>query len=474
MSVDFGKIYINGQWQAPQTQNTIALQNPATLEFFAQVPDCNEVDVEAAIDAADTAFGGWSRTNLKDRIALMEKMAVCFESMHDEIIDLEARELGAPISFSRYSHCERQFVRIRCFIEAAKNLCLETKLKSSTVVREPWGVVACITPWNYPLGQIVQKVVPAVLMGNTVVLKPASNTPLTAYLLVQAFHRAGFPNGVINLVTGRGSRLGRILSTHPKIAMVSFTGSTEVGKSLAAAAAQSVKKTVLELGGKSAYIWLKADDYRPAMHKLVSSIFFNSGQTCTALSRLIVPAQDIEKIKKLLVEEVSKLKLGDPMDPSTDLGPVANKAQFETVKSYLQLGLQEGAQLLCGKVPESDANGFYIEPAIFINVKNSMRIAQEEIFGPVLCVMTYETIEQAIAIANDSIYGLSAAVFAPDKAQALAVAHRIRAGGVYINDALRDESAPFGGYKQSGHGREGGMAGLEEFSQTKTIFDNCH
>lgn len=474
MSVDFGKIYINGHWQAPKTQNTIALQNPATLEFFAQVPDCNEVDVEAAIEAADAAFDAWSQTKLSDRIALMEKMAVCFESMHDEIIDLEAKELGAPISFSRYSHCERQFLRIRCFIEAAKSLCPETKLKASTVVREPWGVVACITPWNYPLGQIVQKVIPAILMGNTVVLKPASNTPLTAYLLVEAFHRAGFPKGVINLVTGRGSRLGHLLATHPKVAMVSFTGSTEVGKSLAAAAAQSVKKTVLELGGKSAYIWLEAVDYRPAMHKLVSSVFFNSGQTCTALSRLIVPAKDIEKIKKLLLGEVAKLKVGDPTDPATDLGPVANKAQFETVKSYLQLGLQEGARLLCGKVPESDADGFYVEPAIFVNVKNSMRIAQEEIFGPVLCVITYKTVEEAIAIANDSVYGLSAAVFSPDKDKAIAVAHRIRAGGVYINDALRDESAPFGGYKQSGHGREGGLAGLEEFSQTKTIFDNGH
>lgn len=472
MSVDFGKIYINGQWQAPHSQNVIALQNPATLQYFAQVPDCDETDVLAAIDAADRAFQSWCKTTMAERIALMEKMLGYFESMHDEIIDLEAKELGSPVSFSRFSHCERQFLRVRTFIESAKEIRLETKLAESTVVREPWGVAACITPWNYPLGQIVQKVIPAILMGNTVVLKPASNTPLTAFLLTQAFHLAGFPKGVINLVTARGSEMGNLLSMHPKIAMVSFTGSTAVGKSIAAAAAQSVKKTILELGGKSPYIWLESADYRPAMAKLVSSVFMNSGQTCTALSRLIVPEKDLEKIKALLIEAVNKLRVGDPTDPQTDLGPVANKAQFETVKGYLQLGLEEGAELLCGKIPENYSNGYYIEPAIFVGVKNSMRIAREEIFGPVLCVLTYKTVEEAVEIANDSVYGLSAAVYGPDKAAALAVARQIHAGGVFINNARRDESAPFGGYKQSGHGREGGIAGLEEFSQTKTLLDN--
>ncbi|MDO4938190.1 MAG: aldehyde dehydrogenase family protein, partial [Sutterellaceae bacterium] len=387
MSTDFGKIYVNGCWVTPESTDTIALQNPATLQNFACVPDCSDSDVVSAIDAADAAFASWSQTPMTERIRLMQAMATHFESMADEIVELEAKELGSPVTFSRYSHCERQFLRVRHFIDAAKQVSLETKLDQCTVLREPWGVVACITPWNYPLGQIVQKVIPAVLMGNTVVLKPASNTPLTAYLLVEAFHRAGFPKGVVNLVTGRGSRLGNLLSTHPKIAMVSFTGSTDVGKTLEAAAAQTVKKTVLELGGKSAYIWLEADDYRPAMHKLVSSIFMNSGQTCTALSRLIVPAKDLKVIKELLLEAVSRLKVGDPTDPATDLGPVATKAQFETVKRYLQLGLEEGAELLCGRVPETMEAGYFIEPAVFVNVKNSMRIAQEEIFGPLVCVI---------------------------------------------------------------------------------------
>lgn len=474
MSVDFGKIYVNGQWRTPHGSGKITLQNPATLEYFAQVPECDETDICAAIDAADAAFAAWSETPIEKRIALMESMLSHFKTMHEEIIDLEAKELGAPVSFSKYAHCERQFIRVQGFIDAAKKVQIETKLAHSTLIREPWGVVACITPWNYPLGQIVQKIVPAILMGNTVVLKPASNTPLTAYLLVEAFHRAGFPAGVVNLVTARGSKVGNIFSTHPKVAMVSFTGSTEVGKAIAALAAGTVKKTVLELGGKSPFIWLESKDYRPALPKLVHSIFLNSGQTCTALSRLIVPKKDLETVKSLLLEAVSKLKVGDPQSPATDIGPMSGKSQFETVKRYIELGLKEGAELLCGRVPEDTGKGYYIAPTIFVNVKNSMRIAQEEIFGPVLCVMTYETIDEAVAIANDSIFGLNAAVFGENIELAKKVARRIRSGGVYINNAARDETAPFGGYKQSGHGREGGLAGLEEFSQTKTVFDDCH
>lgn len=471
MLPDFEKVYIDGQWRKPQSQETIALRNPATLEDFARVPDCNAADVEDAIAAADRAYASWSQTPIAGRIALMRKMLEYFMEWADDIVELETKELGAPVSFSRYSHCNRQFERVRHYIAAAEKVQLEIPYPLYTLVREPLGVVACITPWNYPLGQIVQKIIPAVLMGNTVVLKPASNTPLTAYLLIDAFDRAGFPAGVVNLITGRGSRMGRILSTDPRVAMISFTGSTSVGKEIARMAADGVKKAVLELGGKSPYIWLESADYRPAVKKLVASIFLNSGQTCTALSRLIVPEKELDRIKPLLVEAARSLRVGDPLDPDVDLGPVANRAQFDTVKSYLELGLEEGAELLCGRVPDGCEKGYFIEPAVFTGVKNSMRIAQEEIFGPVLCVLTYRTVDEAVAIANDTLYGLNAAVYGDDRELALAVARRIQSGGVYVNEAPRDESAPFGGYKQSGHGREGGWAGLEEFSQLKTIYD---
>ena len=465
-------IYINGQWVKPHGSGRIELENPATREIFSSIPECDEVDAEAAVEAAAGAFEAWAAVPMTERIALMEKMLEHFERAHDEIIAIEACELGAPVSFSRFGHCERQYGRIRTFLEAARNIRLSEPYAASTVYREPYGVVSCITPWNYPLGQIVQKVVPAVLMGNTVVLKPSSRTPLTAVILVKAFEAAGFPPGVVNLVLGSGRSLGRVLNTHPKVAMVSFTGSTEVGRTIAAEAVMGVKKLSLELGGKSPYIWLKSEDYSPAVPKLVSSIFYNSGQTCTSLSRLIVPEEDLESICELLKHAAESLKVGDPTDPATDLGPVASRAQFEKISDYIRLGLEEGARLVCGGVPPAPEKGYYIAPTIFADVSNTMRIAREEIFGPVLCVITYRTVDEAVAIANDTPYGLNAAVFGPDKEACIAVARRIHAGGVYINDARRDETAPFGGYKQSGHGREGGMAGLIEFSQTKTVLDN--
>lgn len=466
------KIYLNGAWVRPHGSERAALENPATRVHFASVPLCDETDALAAVEGAAKAFLQWSRTPFAERIERMERMLTVFESMHDEIVKLEAKELGAPVFFSRYAHCQRQFERIRAFIDAAREFkCCEC-FRASTVLREPIGVVAAITPWNYPIGQIVQKVVPAVLMGNTVVLKPSTNTPLTALLLLQAFEKVGFPAGVVNLLIGRGSELGRILCTHPKVAMVSFTGSTDVGRDIARLASHSVKRLALELGGKSPYIWLKSRDYRAAVPKLVSSIFYNSGQTCTALSRLIVPEEDLADIEALLKEEVAKLKVGDPMDPDTHLGPVASRSQFETVKSYIELGIREGARLVCGGVPEAPQKGYFIVPTVFSDVKNTMRIAREEIFGPVLCVIPYRTVDEAVEIANDSDYGLSAAVYGENREACLEVAARIESGGVYINGAHRDDTAPFGGCKQSGYGREGGREGLLEFTQAKTIYDN--
>ena len=316
----------------------------------------------------------------------------------------------------------------------------------------------------------MQKVVPAILMGNTVVLKPSQHTPLTAFILADAFDRAGFPKGVFNLISGRGSALGDTLAKHPLIDMISFTGSTRVGVELAREALLGVKRISLELGGKSPFVWLKTSDYRPALARLVGSIFYNSGQTCTALSRLIVPEDDLPQIEALLKETAEKLTVGDPTDPKTALGPVSSLAQFKKVSEYIQLGLDEGAKLIAGGIPLSCENGYYIRPTVFSGVTNDMRIAREEIFGPVLTVIGYKTVDEAVRIANDTVYGLNAAVFGP-KNEAIAVARRIKAGNVYVNDAPRDITAPFGGYRQSGIGREGGAAGLLEFTQQKAIFD---
>ena len=472
MSHPFETHYIDGEWVASSETAMIAVENPATLEKFASIPDGTPEDAVKAILAAKAAQPAWRAVPLDVRVEMMKEMLRHFEAMRDDIIALEVKELGSPVTFTQSAHCDYQFTRIRSYIEAVQTIKFQEPYEASTVYREPVGVVTCITPWNYPLGQIVQKVVPAILMGNTVVLKPSQHTPLTAVLMAEAFDRAGFPKGVFNMVSGRGSRLGEILATHPAVDMVSFTGSTRVGTELARAALLSMKRISLELGGKSPFVLLKSDDYSKAMARLVPSIFYNSGQTCTALSRLLVPAEDLDQIKALLKETVAKIKVGDPTDPATEVGPLSSLAQFKKVREYLQLGLAEGAELLTGRIPEASeaAKGYYVEPAVFTGVTNDMRIAREEIFGPVLCVISYKDVDEAVKIANDTPYGLNAAVFGP-KAEAEAVARRIDAGNVYVNDAPRDVTAPFGGYKSSGIGREGGVAGLLEFSQQKAVFD---
>lgn len=470
MAFDFSKHYINGEWTASEGDGWIDVENPATLEIFARVPDGTPADAEKAVRAAAAAQEAWAGVSLGRRVSLMKAFLKEFEAHRQDIIDFEVKELGAPVTFTTATHCDYQFTRVRSYIEIAEELPLKAEFKASTVYREPVGVVACITPWNYPLGQIVQKVVPAILMGCTVVLKPSQHTPLTAYFLADAFDKAGFPKGVFNMVSGRGAKLGGVLSTHPLVDMVSFTGSTKVGVQLAQAALQSVKRISLELGGKSPFIWLKSDDYSRAIPKLVSSIFYNAGQTCTALSRLLVPAEDLGKVEEMVREAALKLKVGDPTDPQTDVGPVSSAAQFKKVSGYIRLGIEEGAKLVCGGVPQEGGTGYFVQPTVFSNVSNAMRIAREEIFGPVLCIIPYRTVDEAVRIANDTPYGLNAAVFGP-KAEAQAVAMRIKAGNVYVNDSARDVTAPFGGYRESGIGREGGSAGLLEFTQQKAVFN---
>ena len=422
--------------------------------------------------AAKAAFPAWAAKPLSERIALMERFLAIFRSQEEEIIDLEIKELGAPWSFAKSSHCEYQYTRVRSYIDLAPEVPMVEKMPLSTVYREPVGVIGCITPWNYPLGQVVQKVIPALLMGNTVVLKPSQHTPLSCYLMADAFDRAGFPKGVFNMVTGRGAEVGDAMATHPMIDMISFTGSTSGGIQVARQALGTVKRITLELGGKSPDIFLPMDDYDTAIRCCFNSIFLNSGQTCTALSRLIIPKSEEAKIEARLAAIVKEYTVGDPADHSVKVGPLASLSQYRKVRSYIEKGLSEGARLLAGGVPDAPVRGYYVEPTIFTGCTMDMTIARDEIFGPVLCVFTYETEDEAVALANDTRYGLNAAVYGP-KERAVAVAKKIRAGNVYINDSPRDTAAPFGGYKESGLGREGGVYGMLEFTQQKALFDTC-
>lgn len=468
--MDYEKLYIGGKWVPGASGEFISVEDPAEMKFFARVPRGNAEDVDRAAKAARAAFPAWAKTSLKDRIALMERFLEIFRSQEDEIIETEIRELGAPWSFAKSSHCEYQYTRVRSYIDLAPSVPMVEKMPLSTTYREPIGVVGCITPWNYPLGQVVQKVIPALLMGNTVVLKPSQHTPLSCYLMADAFDRAGFPAGVFNMVTGRGGEVGDALATHPDVDMISFTGSTSGGTDVAKKALTSVKRVSLELGGKSPDIFLPMENYDNAIRCCFNSIFLNSGQTCTALSRLIIPNTDEAKIEEALIRIAAEYTVGDPHDHGVKLGPLASLAQYKKVRGHIERGIAEGARVLTGGVPDEPTHGYYVQPTIFTRVSRDMSIAREEIFGPVLCVFTYETVDEAVEIANDTRYGLNAAVYGP-KEEAIAVARRIDAGNVYINASPRDTAAPFGGYKESGIGREGGIYGMMEFTQQKALFD---
>ena len=468
--MNFEKIYINGQWVPGSTGQFIDVENPATREIFAKVPAGNAKDVDAAAKAAHRALPVWSATPLEERISLMKRFLEIFRSQEDELIDITVKELGSPYTFTKTAQVEYQYTRTQSYIDLAPKVPLVEHMAASTVYREPVGVIGCITPWNYPLGQVIQKVIPALLMGNTVILKPSQHTPLSSYWLADAFEKANFPKGVFNLVTGRGGEVGDAMATHPLINMISFTGSTSGGINVGKNALTGLKHISLELGGKSPYIILKGNNHEEAIRLCFNSIFLNSGQTCTAFSRLLIPKSEQSVIEKKLIEIAKEYTTGNPEDPSTTLGPLASLRQYEKVKSYIESGIQEGARLLYGTVPENSNNGYYISPTIFTCVTSEMSIARDEIFGPVLCVFPYETEEEAIRIANDTRYGLNAGVYG-EKEKAIAVAKKIEAGNIYINASPRDTSAPFGGYKQSGLGREGGIYGMIEFTQQKALFD---
>lgn len=468
--MDFEKIYINGEWIDGDSGEFIEVENPSNKEIIAKVPRGNNKDVDKAVKAARDAFESWENTDVDERIAIMKKVVDSMKENVEEMSETVVKELGAGYQFSKETHIEAYIGEAENYLKIAKDYQFEKQLEKSVVRREPVGVVGCLTPWNFPLEQIVKKVFPAILAGNTVVLKPSQTTPLTAYLLADYIDKAGLPKGVFNLVSGKGGEVGNALASHEDVDMISFTGSTSGGREVSKLAVEGIKKIVLELGGKSPTVVLKGGDYDLAVKSTLDTVYLNSGQTCNAFTRLVVPREEKEKIEDIVRAQSKDYKVGDPSDKSIDIGPLASQKQYDKVKGYIEIGINEGAKRIVGEDPQAPEKGYYISPTVFTDVNNDMTIAKEEIFGPVLTIIPYDSEEEAINIANDTEYGLAGAVFGPED-KANEVARKIKTGSIYVNDGEWDMNAPFGGYKKSGMGREGGVEGFEEFLETKSIYN---
>jgi acyl-CoA reductase-like NAD-dependent aldehyde dehydrogenase len=472
---DFDQLYIDGGWVQPHGSGTIEVINASTEEVMGSIPEGDATDVDRAVAAAVAAFPAWAASSPSDRAKYVQAMAEGIGARSDEIAETICGEVGMPMFLAKRIQAGLPQVIAGSYPAIVESFAWEETVGSSLVVKEPLGVVGAITPWNYPLHQIVLKVAPALAAGNTVVLKPSEVAPLNAFILAEIIDGIGLPPGVFNLVSGTGPVVGEAIAAHPQVDMVSFTGSTAAGRRVAEVGARTVKRIALELGGKSANILLpslEGDELEKATKAAVGSAYLNSGQTCTAFTRLLVPADKHDAIVDALREEVETTwTIGDPAAGAGRLGPLISAAQRDRVRSYIEKGIDEGATLVTGgaEPPEDLPTGYYVKPTVFADVRNDMTIAQEEIFGPVLSVIPYETVDEAVDIANDSPYGLSGGVWGADVDEAKAVARRIRTGGVEVNGGGYNPLAPFGGYKQSGIGREAGVYGLEEFLQTKSL-----
>ncbi|GAB2779302.1 aldehyde dehydrogenase family protein [Amycolatopsis magusensis] len=464
-------IYVDGKWVASAAPETIDVVNPATEAVIDRVPAGSAADVDAAVAAARRAFDSWSATPAEQRCGYLGQLAAKLKERNRQIAEAITADMGAPVKIAQKVQAGLPAVVAASYSDPAVVPERGEEVGNSLIVREPIGVVGAITPWNYPLHQIVAKVAPALAAGCTVVLKPSEVAPLAAYLLTEILDEIGLPAGVFNLVSGTGPVVGEAIAAHPDIDMVSFTGSSRAGARVSEVAAGTVKRVALELGGKSPNVILPDADLATAVKAGLSNVYLNSGQTCTALTRMIVHRDQRDEVVGLLAEGAAKFSVGDPADPATKLGPLVSAAQRDRVRGYIQQGIEEGATLVAGgpDAPEGLDQGYYVRPTVFADVTPEMTIAQEEIFGPVLSVLTYETEDEAVAIANNTPYGLAAAVWAGDAEHATAVARRIRAGQVEVNGGAFNPLAPFGGYKQSGNGRELGRFGLEEFLETKAI-----
>ncbi|AQZ69727.1 Aldehyde dehydrogenase [[Actinomadura] parvosata subsp. kistnae] len=463
------QLYISGSWTASASDDSIDVVNPATEEIIDRVPAGSPDDVEAAAAAARKAFPAWSETAASERGKLLAHAADLLKQRSDEIAKTIATDMGAPLGFALRVQTLMPAGVLASYARLAESHPRESRVGNSLVVKEPIGVVAAITPWNYPLHQIVCKVAPALAAGCTVVLKPSEVAPLAAYALAEIFDEVGLPPGVFNLVSGRGPVVGEAMAAHPEIDMVSFTGSTAAGRRVAALAAESVKRVALELGGKSANVILPGADLPLAVKVGVANCFVNAGQTCSAWSRMIVQRDQYDEAVHLAVEAARGYRVGDPFDESTKIGPLVSATQRDRVIRYVNRGQEEGARLVAGGTERPHERGYYVEPTVFAAVEPGMTIEQEEIFGPVLALIPYTTEDNAVEIANDTKYGLAGAVWAATEEHAVAVARRLRTGQVSINGGRFNPMAPFGGYKQSGVGRELGEHGLEEYLEVKSL-----
>ncbi len=466
------KFYINGEWVDPVTPRTLDVINPATEEPFARISLGSAADVDKAVSAAADAFEHFLRTTPQERVELFEAILVEYGKRYEEIAQTISTEMGAPIWLSKAAQAMTGQMHFSTAMRILKDYQWEQQKRSYKLRKEPVGVCGLITPWNWPVNQITCKVAPALAAGCTMVLKPSEVAPVNAVILAEILDAAGVPKGVFNLVNGDGPTVGEALSGHPDIHMMSFTGSTRAGIQVARAAADSVKRVAQELGGKSANIILEDADLKQAVSGGVSQIFQNSGQSCNAPSRMLVPANVHNDALEIAREVAESTKAGDPFASGTNIGPVVSEVQFDKIQGLIQKGIDEGATLVTGGTgrPEGMNVGYFVKPTVFGNVSNDMTIAREEIFGPVLTILPYETEEEAIQIANDTPYGLSGYVQSGSVEHAQEVAAQIRTGNVHINGSGPDFNAPFGGYKASGNGREWGELGFEEFLETKAVF----
>jgi aldehyde dehydrogenase (NAD+) len=465
------RLFVGGEWVEPAGDGTIDVVNPATEEVAGRIPEGTPEDVDRAVRAARDAFDSWSRTSPYERAQVLEAIGAILTERGDEIAALVTTELGMPIAQSRMIQAglpTASFLSMPSLIEETAS---EEEVGNSLILREPAGVVGAITPWNYPLHQIAAKVAPALAAGCTVVLKPSEVVPLNAFVLAEACEAAGLPAGVFNLVTGVGPVVGEAIVSHDGVDMVSFTGSTRAGRRVSELAAQAVKPVTCELGGKSANVILDDADLGRAVADGIAKCYLNSGQTCSALTRMLVPREKLAEVEAIAASVVEHYTVGDPFAESTRLGPLVSDTQLARVRGYVDRGVEEGAKLVAGgsEPPEGIERGYFVRPTVFSDVRSEMTIAQEEIFGPVLSIIPHDGEDDAVRIANDSIYGLAGGVWSGDEERAKSVARRIRTGQVEINGGAFNPLAPFGGYKQSGHGRELGRFGLEEYLVAKSL-----
>ena len=467
----FDRLYINGKWVEPNSTEIIEVINPATESPCARVPRGNREDVNAAVAAARQAFSGWAETSTEKRAKLMRAAADEMQHRADDLIDAHVISMGCPRHLVAGLHLEASIAGMRYYAELAAEMDDVEEKDRVLLCKEPVGVCALINPWNYPLHQLMGKVAPALAAGCTMVVKPATQTPLQDFIMAEIFDAVNLPAGVFNLVSGSGSVIGPLLSSHPHVDMVSFTGSTYAGIKVAEAAAPTIKRVCQELGGKSPYIITKDADLEAAVRYGVEDVMLNTGQTCNALTRMFVPRPYYEQAITIAKSVAEENIVGNPDAPHVTMGPLASASQKQTVLNYIKTGIAEGARLITGGIdmPPGLHVGAYVQPTIFADVTNDMIIAREEIFGPVLCMIVYEDIEEAIQMANDTVYGLASGVYAKNKVSALNIARKIRAGQCYIQGSYFNIAAPFGGFRQSGNGREWGDQGMYEYIETKAI-----